>query len=384
MLAQGCHAAAQRVHCDSRGMEDQRTQHFIQVADNRIPLPEGVTVAEWSLERVRWQNPRIRSLLGCLKLLDQVLESNYAILHCSPERLLRIWQIARQVSNLMRTKVAELLAAPSVIPKLESACRRVYTSLEMITSAVLDRLDALPEELPPEKLLEVRKLLCISLGQMHTFLQDAMGEVLSSDPRSVHDADYFLSRRFPQDIDEAEWLHATVTRLQEYLASLEPDRIQSLASLVDEMRKSESVPIGRRWQNAREYLDVLSAVLTPKLKGILALRGIRFYEMEILDRHAVSLPIWCQQGIEVHSAACDVLDVVVGDAFSPGEAENLRPAHRKCEAVLSSRLVKIFSDINGCVRDLAAFVPLWLSGIEKRRALMLRRAGLDEDPGSPE
>jgi hypothetical protein len=362
-------------------MDERRAQHFIQVADNRIPLPEGVTVAEWSLEKVRWQNPRIRSLLGCLKLLDQVLESNYAILHCSPERLMRIWQIARQVSNLMRTRVAELLAAPSVIPKLESACRKVYTSLEMITSAVLDKLDALPEELPPEKLLEVRKLLCISLGQMHTFLQDAMGEVLSSDPRSVHDADYFLSRRFPQDIDEAEWLHATVTRLQAYLASLEPDRIRCLASLLEEMRTKEALPTGGRWRDAREFLDVLSAALTPKLKGILALRGIRFYEMEILDRHAVNLPIWCQQAVEVHSAACDVIDVVVGDAGASGQSEHLWSLRRRCETTLTSRLVKILGDINGCVRDLAAFIPLWLSGIEKRRALMLRRAGIEDAAG---
>ena len=72
-----------------------------------VELPEGVTAADWGLERVRVQNPSIRSYLGCIRLLEEVLDSNYAILHCSPERLLKIW---RQVE---RGLPADALGAPA-------------------------------------------------------------------------------------------------------------------------------------------------------------------------------------------------------------------------------------------------------------------------------
>jgi hypothetical protein len=46
-------------------------------------LPPGVSKADWFFEQRRWQNPRIRHLLNCVRMLDEVLESNYSILHCS-------------------------------------------------------------------------------------------------------------------------------------------------------------------------------------------------------------------------------------------------------------------------------------------------------------
>jgi len=55
-----------------------------RMGDREAGLPEGVTAADWGLERVRVQNPSIRSYLGCIRLLEEVLDSNYAILHCSP------------------------------------------------------------------------------------------------------------------------------------------------------------------------------------------------------------------------------------------------------------------------------------------------------------
>ena len=64
-----------------------------------VELPDGVTTADWGLERVRVQNPSIRSYLGCIRLLEEVLDSNYAILNCSPERLLKIWRQVEQVGT---------------------------------------------------------------------------------------------------------------------------------------------------------------------------------------------------------------------------------------------------------------------------------------------
>src|ERR1051325_7505951 len=96
-------------------------RQVIQVGQVQIELPEGVTALDWALERVNFQNPRIRAFLGCIRLIEDVLESNYALLHCSPERLLDIWHKVRQVAKLIRTRIAPLLETPSKIPPLEEA-----------------------------------------------------------------------------------------------------------------------------------------------------------------------------------------------------------------------------------------------------------------------
>ena len=101
-----------------------------------LTLPEGVTPADWALERTRWQNPRIRAFLGCIHHLEGVLESNYAILHCSPDRLLEIWSKVRHVSELIRKRLAPLLKAPSKIPQIEAARQSAEMSLELLSSNV--------------------------------------------------------------------------------------------------------------------------------------------------------------------------------------------------------------------------------------------------------
>jgi hypothetical protein len=47
----------------------RKPRQMIQVGNHQITLPEGVTVTDWALERVHWQNPRIRAFLGCIRLL---------------------------------------------------------------------------------------------------------------------------------------------------------------------------------------------------------------------------------------------------------------------------------------------------------------------------
>jgi len=108
---------------------------------------------------------------------------------------------------------------------------------------VLRGLDRFPDDVPADQIMEVRKLLCVSIGQIHAFLHDTFGEIMAADPRSLHDADYFLSRRFPRDIEEAEWLHATLVRLGEYLAGLDEDRKKHLAAVAVSVRRDESVEI---------------------------------------------------------------------------------------------------------------------------------------------
>lgn len=353
-------------------------KQVIQVGQVQIELPEGVTALDWALERVNFQNPRIRAFLGCIRLIEDVLESNYALLHCSPERLLDIWHKVRQVAKLIRTRLGPLLETPSRIPTLEEARQSAELALHLLDDHVLRELDRFPEEVSADQILDVRKLLCIATGQIHSFLLDTFGAVMAKDPRSLHDADYFLSRRFPRDIEEAEWLHATVLRLQSYLEGLEPMRLQHLSALATRMRNEESLPARPVWEETSVFLQLLLDDLTPKLKGVLALRGVRFYEMEILDRYTQEIPIRCRMLLEIYdTGSLAVREVKKRVGGSQGEREQNVGDLLALHAILSRRMSDLMSEIDLRLRDLLAFIPLWLEGIEKRRALLLRRSAKD-------
>lgn len=355
-------------------MGQQEPQQLIQVGEQLIPLPPGVSAAEWALERLRWQNPRIRAFLGCIRLLQGVLESNYAILHCSPERLFDIWTKVRKVAELLRTQVGPLLAAPSQIPELEVARRGAELSLAILEDQVLTRLDRMPAELPEDRILELRKLLCVSIGQIHSYLQDTFGELMAADPRSLHDSDYFLSRRFPRDIEEAEWLHSTVTRLQEYLDRLVRSRPEGFDDLLQDMRGRRRLPGEDDWKDVQRFLSRLTEGLVPKVHEVLALRGIRFDEMEVLDRYATEVPIRCGALAVLYEGARETLDRVASEVGeSLAEREQAERDRAGCHQAFSRRLAELLREVDQSVRDLVAFVPLWLSSIEKRRALMFQR-----------
>ena len=341
-------------------------------------MPEGVSASDWALERISVQNPRIRSFLGCIRLLEGVLESNYALLHCSPERLLDIWGKVRQVTELIRTQLKPLLQIPSRIPRLEEARQSTALGLEMLADHVLSDLDAFPVQVPPEQLLALRKLLCVSIGQLHAFLQDTFGHIMAGDPRSLHDADYFLSRRFPQDIEEAEWLHSTVERLRDYLQALEDIHPRHLSTVAETLRREETLPSKQAWAETRELIDELLKGLTPKLKEVLALRGVRFYEMELLDRHAVEIPIRCRLVYESHASAVETIAALkeTQGESRPEREQNVRDL-MQAHAVLSRRLAALLTDLDANLRDLLAFLPLWLKSIEKRRALLLKKSAED-------
>ena len=44
-----------------------------------------------------------------------------------------------------------------------------------------------------------------------------------------------------------------------------------------------------------------------------------------------------------------------------------------CHASFSRRLATLVTDVDKALQDLVAFIPLWLQGVEKRRALLLKR-----------
>lgn len=349
-------------------------KQVIQAGGHLVTLPEGVTTLDWALERVNYQNPRIRAFLGCIRLLDGVLESNYALLHCSPERLLDIWRKVRQVADLIRNRLSPLLDVPSKIAALEEARQSAGSSLGMLEYQVLRRLDAFPEDVPADQLLEVRKLLCISIGQIHAFLADTFGEVMAKDPRSLHDADYFLSRRFPQDIEEAEWLHATLSRLGDYLHKLDEARQLHMTAVASRMRREETVPGRSAWLETRAFLEVLLNGLTPKLKEVLALRGVRFYEMEILDRYAFDVPNRCRMAIDLQEVAMEAIEgLKKGTGGSRPERTQSVQDLLCCHSAFSQRIAGLLTEVDKALQDLVAFIPLWLEGVEKRRALLLKR-----------
>jgi hypothetical protein len=352
-----------------------KPRQVILVGSQQIVLPDGVSALDWALERVNHQNPRIRSFLGCIRLIEGVLESNYALLHCSPERLLDIWRKVRQVSQLIRTQLAALLEIPSHIPRLEEARRSSELALSLLDVHVLRDLDAFSEDVPASQLMDVRKLLCVSIGQIHAFLHDTFGEIMAADPRSLHDADYFLSRRFPRDIEEAEWLHSTLLRLKKYLEDLEPSRQRHLSLMIERVQREETVPPPRVWELTADFLKVLLTGLTPKLKEVLALRGVRFYEMEILDRHAFEIPHRCQLAIELHATAFEAVDAIkTGVGGSQAEKEQGARDLFQCHIAFSRQIATQLAEIDTVLRDSIAFIPLWIEAVEKRRAMLLRRS----------
>ena len=350
-----------------------RLHQLIRVGNQRVALPDGVNLSQWTLEKYRWQNPRIRSLMGCVKLLEGVLESNYAILHCSPARLHEIWRQVLQVAELIRSDLSALLHFPSVIPRLEEARQNIQSSLEMLEKNVLEDLERFPAEDAVGGMVEERKLLCVSIGKLNAFLQDTFGELLAADPRSLHDADYFLSRKFPRDIEEAEWLYASVQDLRSYLRELEHVRYRRLTEVVSVIRRDLTLPVAETWSSLEEFLTQLLEELTPRLNEMLALRGIRFDEMEILDQYAERIPTKAKLVLELGSTGRKAIDFIKdGLGESDGErAQNLRDLI-DLHAVLSRRVVGLLSEIDRALQDLWLFIPIWLQNIEKRRALLLR------------
>ena len=326
---------------------------------------------EWPLEKVRWQNPRIRALLGSVRSLERVLESNFAILHCSPTRLLEIWDTVRTVCWVVQTKVTPLMEESSSLPELDEAVRNARDTITFLDGevfAALDRFPVVPEE---HQFEDLRRTLCITIGKLHGFLVDTLGEILAADPRSQHDVDYFLARKFPTDVEESEWLQTSVRQLESDLSQLNTRRHDDLGSVIDEMAKSGHLPSSEVWQRLANCLDELESDFAPKLKTIAGLRAIRIGELEVLQAHARDLPMSCRVVGELHATAGATLDKLTA-SLDGVDNQAAREAAADVERILCSRIISCLRLVEDELRDMATFVPLWLSSLEKRRALMLR------------
>jgi len=344
------------------------THATIRIVENNTPI----LPPEWHLEKVRWQNPRIRALLGSVRSLGDVPENNFAILHCSPTRLIEIWNTVRTVCSVVQTKVTPLMEQPSALPDLDEAVRNARGTITFLDGEVFTHIARFPDRPEEHQFDELRRALCITIGKLHGFLVDTLGEILAADPRSQHDVDYFLARNFPRDVEESEWLHTSVRRLESELAHLNARRHSDLGSVIDTMAKSGLLPSPEAWQRLAAFLDTLESDFAPKLKTIAGLRAIRFGELEVLQAHARYLPESCQMVGELYTTAGIVLDTLTA-SLDGGRSQATHPVAADVERVLCSRILTRLRIVEDELRDLATFAPLWLSSIEKRRALMLRQ-----------
>jgi hypothetical protein len=355
-------------------MREARGSHQGQVARHEVELPAGVTAADWGLERARIQNPSIRSYLGCLHLIEEVLDSNYAILHCSPDRLLKIWRQVDRVGQLMRSELLPTLEEASVIPGLGEARRHAQASFRELGETVLTAMEGYDHSLRADQLPEVRKLLCVSMGKIHAFLRDTFGEVVANDPRSRHDADYFLSRRFAQDIDESEWLYSSVYELDDVVSGLAKACSAEFTALLPRLQQERMIPPEPEWEQTKTLLDTLLGELMPKCREVLSLRGIRVHDMEMLEALASSIPIDCRSLIEVYVVGRQVIEQLkrVGGPTLHDREQSVKDLIN-CHRVVSGRIMELLTRLHASVRDLAQHIADTKAGIEKRRALMLAK-----------
>jgi hypothetical protein len=220
----------------------------------------------------------------------------------------------------------------------------------------------------------VRKLLCVAIGRLYAFLRDTFGEIVANDPRSRHDADYFLSRRFAQDIEESEWLYSAVYELDDLLSGLEKACSAAFSDLVSRMRQERMVPPEPVWEMPRKLLETLLEDLLPKLKEVLSLRSIRVNDMEALDAHASKITNDCRSVLELGALGREVIEqlkVVGGTSLQDRErrVESLVACHHVVSARLSERLVRLQASL----RELAKHIAGAKVGIERRRSLMLAK-----------
>jgi len=348
-----------------------RPKQLILVGNRTVALPDEVSAGAWSLERNRIQNARIKAVLGCIRMLEEVLDSNYAILHCSPDRLQEIWRRVRQVVDSIRDHVGPLLEEPSVVPRLEEARQQASASFEVLASTTLEGLDRHSSELPTDGLLGMRKLICVTIGKLHSFLQDTFGGIMAADPRSKFDRDYFLSRRFPRDVEEAEWLYRGVANLSDYVHAVLKESTETVLPLVERLQQEEVLPAETAWQAMREFMDLLRD-LTTQLNELLALRGIRFDEMELLDLYAQEFPARYHQLTALYAAGRDISQRI--RASTPAVREQREQSVTDLlhvHTTIGVQVAELAGAVHTMILDLDAFLSIWYRSIGERRALLL-------------
>ena len=164
----------------------------------------------------------------------------------------------------------------------------------MLDRGLLSELDQFSEDPAPEQLERVRQVLCVAIGTLRGFLLDTLGHLLACDPRGKGNADYVISRKFPRDVEEAEWLFKSINQLQELLQALDEQRKRCLSARAQQLQESARPASPEQWAATSALLEQLSERLTPALKNVLGLRGVRIDELRIIDLYIGEIPSTCQ------------------------------------------------------------------------------------------
>jgi hypothetical protein len=146
-----------------------------------------------------------------------------------------------------------------------------------------------------------------------------------------------------------------------------------LTEAISVIRRDLTLPVAETWRSLEEFLRQLADGLTVRLNEMLALRGIRFDEMEILDQYAQQIPIKVELVLELGTTGRKAIEFIkegLGDGNGE-KSQNMRDLI-ELHAVLSRRMVALLGQIDRSLQDLWLFIPIWLQNIEKRRALLLR------------
>jgi hypothetical protein len=332
---------------------------------HRAELPAGVSEREWSLERDQHQNPCIRGLLAALQILDEVLDTSYFLLHCSREQLASTSARVKDVVDILRSSVAPHFDASSVVPDLDAVRRRLRVEYRELEQTDLPLLAAPPSAgQPPQVSLGMaREQLTRSMGKLHHFLQEGFGQLVAADPRSRHEADYFLSRRFARHVVEAEALYGAVFDLQQYLREQGDVGPRGAASVAALLAHGHRGSLHGAWNPVRDFLAEMESSLFPRLRALVVLRGIRFAEAQTLDNYWLSLYQATRIVIELYVARERIQRNLAEQPSPPVAYQSLR--------IVDDRLGSYLVDFELRYRLLKEFLSRWLAQLEKRRALML-------------
>ena len=245
---------------------------------------------------------------------------------------------------------------PSALPDLDQAIRNSRETLKFLDGEVFANIDRFPDRPEEHQFDDLRRTLCISIGKLHGFLVDTLGKILAADPRSQHDVDYFLARKFPRDVEESEWLQTSLGRLDNDLVRLNIRRHEDLGSLIDTMAQSGQLPPPEEWQRLAAFLDTLESDFAPKLKTIAGLRAIRLGELEVLQAHARDLPESCRVVSELYTTAGVILETLTA-SIEKEDGQATRSLAADVERVLCSRIITCLRVVENELRDMATFSP---------------------------
>ena len=106
--------------------------------------------------------------------------------------------------------------------------------------------------------------------------------------------------------------------------------------------------------------------------------------MEILDRYAIDIPVNCHVIIALHDAGRQAVEQMkTSRGVTRAEREQAVRDLLACHSSVATRMTLRLQDIDRCLLDLQAFVPIWLESIRNRRALLLKQTHEEleeEDP----